>query len=136
MPFQWKRYTFHYYFQVKLASQVLSRTVSSAMGFCIKKKIIPEDFYGTHTLLALMDDLFDSFNGGATNCVTEKPKRRRLTATSDHHTFWDMAFGKLNKWKFISNGKISRPPCQEGILYFFFIKFSLSHGSLQLFSLK
>jgi hypothetical protein len=65
-----------------------------------------------------VDDLFDSFNGGA--CVDgEKPLRSPLSDNSPHTGHWTKASMEIKSWIFLKDGKPAfshHPPSQNGWL--------------------
>lgn len=71
--------------KVKLATQVLSHTVSAAMLMAVSGGLLPASAAGTAELVANFDKIFDSLN--STSFKSHKPHNRPITAESDHCQF-------------------------------------------------
>ena len=69
--------------KVKLATQVLSHTVSATMNTYVSLGALPPAAYGTVELINNFDQIFDCLNSSNLNDV--KPARRAITETSKHH---------------------------------------------------
>lgn len=104
--------------KVKYASQLFSQRVCAILNWS-RGNMLPEEVIGTQKFVELMDQLFDSFNGGGSNSSAEKPLRHRLTATSKHNEFWNAIFSILHRMVFIvTNSKqSSKPPCLLGWIH-------------------
>jgi hypothetical protein len=64
--------------KVKLATQVLSHTVSAAMLMAVSGGLLPPSAAGTAELVANFDNIFDSLN--STSFKSHKPHNRPITA--------------------------------------------------------
>ena len=71
--------------KVKLATQVMSHTLSAAMLMAVSGGLLPPSAAGTAELVANFDKIFDSLN--STSLKSHKPHNRPITAESDHCQF-------------------------------------------------
>jgi hypothetical protein len=71
--------------KVKLATQVMSHTVSAAMLMAVSGGLLPPSAAGTAELVANFDKIFYSLN--STSFKSHKPHNRPITAESDHCQF-------------------------------------------------
>jgi len=68
--------------KVKLASHVLSNTVSSAIDCCVAKGALPADAAATSTYLKKMNDIFDCLNSSFTGDKVKLRKPLQLNGSS------------------------------------------------------
>lgn len=95
--------------KVKMATQVFSRTVATAMySRALVSKELPttSDFYldpnasDTADVLLFFDKLFDSVNSNGIYSPPEKPLRSAVTENSAHVVFWQSAIPILESMHF------------------------------------
>ena len=91
--------------RVKLATQVMSHTVSSAMLMAISGNVLPAYAAGTAEFLARFDEIFDCLN--SSSFKSQKPRNRPITSKSDHCQFMDQmcSFVKSLKVRDVVTGK-------------------------------
>ncbi|CAH2100779.1 unnamed protein product [Euphydryas editha] len=85
--------------KVKHAAQVFSQRVSSALRFCAKHKLLPDECADTADVLLLFDHLFDSFNGSSYK-KSHKTYKSCLKTNSEHFMLWDKALPILRSMQF------------------------------------
>ena len=86
--------------KVKLAAQVFSHSVSSALRFYAKKHAIPSKAKGTAQICTFFDKLFDSVTGSS--FLPPKSHRRGLTEKSQSYDFLRNSVDFLTKLKFVN----------------------------------
>ncbi|CAK1601421.1 unnamed protein product, partial [Parnassius mnemosyne] len=105
--------------KVKNCVRVLSHKVAQALNFAanfshdVHGNKVSQTLRNTASTILLFDKLFDSVNGASTSHKYHKGKnlRKAVTATSEHHTFWQDAIKKLNEMKFVDlRGRESSVP--------------------------
>ncbi|CAK1590721.1 unnamed protein product, partial [Parnassius mnemosyne] len=85
--------------KVKNCVRVLSHKVAQALNFAanfshdVHGNKVSQTLRNTASTILLFDNLFDSVNGASTSHKYHKGKnlRKAVTATSEHHTFWQDA---------------------------------------------
>lgn len=93
--------------KVKLATQVLSKTMGRNIFYCNEQKLLPNNCLGTSTVLLFFNDLFDSLNGGG--AVVNDTLVGSINKDSKHFKFWEYALKMLEKMKFGPNRKTGKP---------------------------
>ena len=71
--------------KVKLATQVLSHTVSAAMLMAVSGNLLPPSAAGTAEFVAKFDEIFDCLNSSSLR--SKKTRNRPITSKSDHLAF-------------------------------------------------
>ncbi|XP_026743754.1 uncharacterized protein LOC113505320 isoform X2 [Trichoplusia ni] len=90
--------------KVKLAAQVFSQRVSSALRFSGKHGILPAECEGTADFLLIFDKLFDSFNGHSYQ-DDSKMYKSCVKKNSPHFQLWDDLLPTLESIRFKSISK-------------------------------
>ena len=98
---------------VKLAAQVLCRSVASILCYLTASGMLPGS--NTADFCALMDDLFDSVNGRMLKHHS-KPLLSAVSKTSPHLKSWETFTDFLESVEFLTDGRKTKFPCLNGWL--------------------
>lgn len=96
--------------KVKLASQVFSHSVASAIDLLANLGKLPQEAGITAKFIAEINDLFDCFNSRYTDSV---PLRRRMTGSSDHVRILNKTLTTLSELEILC-GQGTRIHCVHG----------------------
>ncbi|KAK9700508.1 hypothetical protein QE152_g31220 [Popillia japonica] len=107
--------------KVRIAAQLMSRTVAAYVFSLISRGALPQQSIGTATFVQQVDELFDSFNGDSKTAPDGKELHCIVTKESSHVTYWPQAFARVKNWNFqrySTTGRLKqgKPPSQIGWL--------------------